>query len=128
MKVGRLRHRVMLQARQDTESACGEVVPDWSTMLDAWASIEPLSGREYVAAQQVAADVTTRIVIRHRPGVNAAGRVLHQINPGQPEPAQYDVYDIVSALEDPVINRRWITLLCVRRMAAGWRSGEREQP
>lgn len=123
MKVGRLRHRIILQQRSDAENAEGEVVPGWTDLAEVWGSIEPVSGREYFAAQQVNAEVTTRIVIRHLTGVNAAGRVLHQTNPGN-SPATYDTYDIISALEDPVIGKRWITLLCVRRMSEGFRRGD----
>lgn len=122
MKVGKLRHRIVLQQRADAENAQGEVVPTWTDLAEVWGSIEPVSGREYFAAQQVNAEITARIVIRHRPGVNAAGRVLHQTNQSD-SPAEYDVYDVVTALEDPVIGKRWITLLCVRRMAEGFRSG-----
>jgi SPP1 family predicted phage head-tail adaptor len=35
----------------------------------AWASIEPLNGREFFAAQQVNAEVTARIRLRYLPGV-----------------------------------------------------------
>ncbi|TGE33172.1 phage head closure protein [Desulfosporosinus sp. Sb-LF] len=35
-----------------------------------WASIEPLSGREYYAAQQVNAEITHRIKIRYRAQTN----------------------------------------------------------
>ncbi len=122
MKVGRLRHRIVLQQRADAENASGEVIPTWTDLARVWASIEPVSGREYFAAQQVSAEITARITIRYRSGVNAAGRVLHQTNQSD-SPAEYDVYDIITALEDPVINKRWITLLCVRRMAEGFRSG-----
>lgn len=124
MKVGKLRHRVILQRRADVENADGEVVPTWTDLAEVWGSLEPVSGREYFAAQQVNAEVTTRILVRWITGVEAAGRVLHQTNQSN-SPAEYDVYDIVSALEDPVIGKRWITLLCVRRVAEGFRSGNR---
>lgn len=123
MKVGKLRHRIILQQRADAENANGEVIPTWTDLAEVWGSIEPVSGREYFAAQQVNAEITARIVIRYMAGVNAAGRLLHQINQSD-SPAEYDVYDIVSALEDPVVLKRWITLLCVRRGAQGFRSGD----
>jgi len=122
MKVGRLRHRIVLQQRADLVID-GEVVPGWTDLAEVWASIEPVSGREYFAAQQVSAETSTRILIRWRAGVNAAGRVLHQTNQSD-SPPEYDVYDITAALEDPVITRRWITLLCTKRSAQGFRSGE----
>lgn len=123
MKVGKLRHRIVIQRRADVENIQGEVIPTWVDLAEVWGSIEPVSGREYFAAQQVSAEITARIMVRYLPGVNAAGRVLHQTNQSN-SPAEYDIYDVVSALEDPVIGKRWITLLCVRRMAEGFRSGE----
>lgn len=123
MRVGRLRQRIVLQQRADVVSAEGEVIPSWTDLAETPASIEPVSGREYFAAQQVNSEVTARIIIRWRPGVDTAGRVLHQTNQSN-SPAEYDVYDVVSALEDPVIGRRWITLLCVKRASEGFRSGE----
>jgi SPP1 family predicted phage head-tail adaptor len=121
VKVGRLRHRLVLQSMQDLD-VDGEVVPSWTDLAEVWGSVEAMSGREYFAAQQVNSDVTTRIVVRWRTGVEAAGRVLHQVSADSP-PA-YDVYDIVAPLADPVITRRWITLLCVKRASEGFRSGE----
>lgn len=122
MKVGRLRHRIILQRRQDVVVS-GEVVPAWEDIAPIWASITPLSGREFFAAQQVAADVTTSILIRWRADVEAAGRILHQTNQSN-SPAEYDVYDIVAPLPDPVIGKRWITMLCTKRASEGFRSGE----
>lgn len=123
MKVGRLRHRLILQRRADTQVE-GEVVPGYEVLADdEWGSIEDVSGREFFAAQQVAAEITTRIVIRWRADVDATVRVLHQNNDGD-SPATYDVYDIVAVLRDPVIGRRWLTLHCTRRGAVGFRSGE----
>jgi len=123
MKVGRLRHRITLQHRADIETPEGEVVPSWADTADVWGSIEPMSGREYFAAQQVNSEVTARILIRWRAGIESAGRVLHQTNQSN-SPAEYDVYDIISALTDPVIGKRWITLLVVKRASQGFRSGE----
>lgn len=120
MKVGRLRHRGILQRRVDAELEGGEIVPDFVTVAEIWISIEPMSGREYFTAQQIAADVTTSIKMRWRPGIDSTYRILHQIS-GDSPPA-YEIYDITEALEDPIILRRWITLLCTKRFAEGFRT------
>lgn len=123
MKVGRLRHRLILQRRADVENDEGEIVPSYELLANVNGDIEPVSGRELFAGQQVAAEITTRIIIRWRRDVDATVRVLHRINYGN-SPAQYDVYDVAAALEDPVILRRWITLHCTKRGALGFRSGD----
>jgi SPP1 family predicted phage head-tail adaptor len=127
--VGRLRHRVRLQRQVDHEDSSGEVVRMWedldlsdsSTDGKVAAAIEPLSGREFVAAQQINSEASVRVTIRWRPGIESSMRVVHESYPGSP--ALTDIYDVLAALADPVINRRWITLLCARRTAEGYRSG-----
>jgi SPP1 family predicted phage head-tail adaptor len=43
----------------------------------AWAHVEPLVGREYLAAAALVAEVTARIRMRYRPGITAADRIIH---------------------------------------------------
>ncbi|MBW7475947.1 phage head closure protein [Paenibacillus oenotherae] len=47
-------------------------------VCNIWAAIEPLQGREYFAAMQVNAEVTTRIRIRYREGVDRTMFVKHK--------------------------------------------------
>jgi len=65
MRAGRLRERVQLQQRADTRDATGDVVKAWSTVATVRAAIEPLSGREFFQAEQVASNVRVRIVVRY---------------------------------------------------------------
>lgn len=80
MRAGSLRHRVEIQRPdyvQDQNS--GEMVRGWATAWDKVpCSIEPLSAREFIAASATQSQVTARIVIRYRPGVTSAMRVLHR--------------------------------------------------
>lgn len=64
MEAGKLRHRVDLQRVAVTRDTHGDQVKTWTTLATVWASIEPLSGREFLSASQVMADVTARIKIR----------------------------------------------------------------
>lgn len=124
MKVGRLRHRLQLQKQVDFEDSSGEIVRDYEDLADGevWGSIEPMSGREFVAAQQINSEITTRIVIRWRKGIEATTRVTHELD--YDSPPGLEVYDVVAPLEDPIVNRRWITLLCIKRASEGFRSGD----
>ena len=76
--IGRLRHRIVLQRFEETKDASGAWVEAWVNVATVWASVEPLRGQEYFAAQSLQVSQTTvRIRIRYRPGVDAAMRVLY---------------------------------------------------
>ncbi|ASA22085.1 phage head closure protein [Paenibacillus donghaensis] len=48
----------------------GQPTDDWVEVVKLWAAIEPLRGQDRAAAAQVTADVTTRIRIRYREGID----------------------------------------------------------
>ena len=66
MEAGKLRNLVQLQRATVTTDSHGDQVKAWSTLAEVWASIEPLSGREFLQASQVTSDVTVRIRLRGR--------------------------------------------------------------
>ena len=79
MRTGKLRHRITLQRpglSQDPQT--GEMVPGWQDVATVWASIEPLSAREFIAAQAGQSEVSARVVIRHRDDVDATMRALYR--------------------------------------------------
>lgn len=107
MLAQRLRHRVDIQALVVTQNTdTGAVYEDWESIRGSAdelipAAIEPLSGREFLAAASTQSAVTTRITIRERSGLLPSMRVLHQ----------GDLYNIRAILPDPTL-RRHIVLLC----------------
>lgn len=62
--IGSLRHRVEIHAPTNTVDEIGNQIETWAKVADAWASIEPISGREYWAAAQVQAETTHRVTMR----------------------------------------------------------------
>lgn len=76
VRAGDLRHRVTIQQLVTTYNEYNEPVATWSDIATVWAFVEPLSGREYFAAEQIQARVNTRIVIRYRAGIVPAMRVM----------------------------------------------------
>ena len=66
MQAGKLRHYVELQRVDVTLDSYGDQGKEWTTIGTAWASIEQLSGREFLQAAQSQSDVTVRIRIRGR--------------------------------------------------------------
>jgi SPP1 family predicted phage head-tail adaptor len=78
VNVGKMRHRVTLEAPTPSRNQIGEEVQGWAAVADVWASVEPLSGRELWNAQQVQPDVTHRVRMWHRPDVRADWRLRHR--------------------------------------------------
>lgn len=75
---GRMRHRVTLEAEVTAPNPFGEQVPSWQAEAVVWASVEPLSGREVLQADQLQSQVTHRVWIRWRQGVEANKRFRHR--------------------------------------------------
>ena len=75
MRAGRLRHRVTIQQLVPDPSIGGTDI--WHDYATVWAAIEPLRGREYLAAQQEGAEATGRITFRYISGVKPTMRIQH---------------------------------------------------
>ena len=75
---GQLRNRVTIQQLATGSPdvfPSGEPDAAWTDVKTVWAAIEPLRGRELLAAQQIASEVSGTITIRYRAGVTAGMRV-----------------------------------------------------
>lgn len=68
---GQLQHRGTLRSLVTTQDDAGQEVESYQDFKTVWAAIQPLSGREFFAAQQVNSEVTTRIKIRYTDGVES---------------------------------------------------------
>ena len=77
MRAGWLKHRITIQSQTETRSASGQVNIDWADYLSAWASIEPLRGREYLEGRQAEASVDHRIRMRYRGGITPDMQVVY---------------------------------------------------
>lgn len=113
IKSGRLRHRLLLEeeallldsngdAIQDPET--GETSSAWTEVGTYWAAIEPLSAREFIAAQATQSAVTTRLVLRKPPRITAAMRFVHMVNG-----VRGTIYNIHGILPDPDSGLEYIT-------------------
>ncbi|ABR86153.1 TPA: phage head closure protein [Pseudomonas aeruginosa] len=77
MNAGRLRHPLNLQRVEVVQDpVTGEVIEDWVTVSREWASIEGVSGREFLAASAEQAETTYRITIRFRDDLDATWRLV----------------------------------------------------
>ena len=76
-------------------------ISKWAPMFTCWAAVEPLVGREYIAAQAAQSEVTARIRMRFRPWMTAEDRVIHNGT----------TYGIVSLVDVRSENRE-LVLMC----------------
>ena len=82
LPAGNLRHRVSLESVTNAQDPnTGEVTQTWQSLGDVFASIEPLSAREFIQSAADQAQVVARITIRYRAGVTAAMRIVHRGKP-----------------------------------------------
>jgi SPP1 family predicted phage head-tail adaptor len=104
MEAGRLRHRVTFEALVVEMDSDGAQVESWAPAFEGplSAEISPLSGRELIAAQAVQSKLSTRIVVRYRPGFQASMRAIHRGT----------VYNILAVIPDPESGFEWVSLLC----------------
>ena len=77
MKAGQLDQRVTVERYTSTEDELGQPIEAWAPLFTCWAAVEPLTGREYLAAQAAVSEVTARIRMRFRPWMTAQDRVVH---------------------------------------------------
>lgn len=122
MLAGKLRFRVWLQKGADVVSGGGSTSVAYTNWIQVWAAIEPMTPREYLAAQAVQSDISVKIRIRYRPGLTAKLRVVHQHGPGSPE--IIDTYDVEGPPVEVMSNRTEVWLMCKRRDTAGFRTGD----
>jgi len=103
LSAGALRHRVSIERQnnvQDEET--GAIVTGWLEIAASVpASVEPVSGRDYIAAAQAESTITARITVRYRPNLNASMRIRHRNT----------IYRIKAILPDPNSGKEWLTLL-----------------
>lgn len=123
MQAGKLRFRVELQRRVDAQEEGGQPIHTYETFATVKAGIRALSGREFIAAQQVQADLTTVVTIRFRRDVDETCRIRHVTN-NSVSPVEEDFYDVVALTPDEKTNRRELKLMCTKRSAEGWRNAE----
>ena len=86
IEAGRLRHRIRIEQLVDLLDSNGQVIQNndtgevsraWVEVATVWAAIEPLSAREFIQSQAIQSQITARIVIRQRDGLDASMRLVH---------------------------------------------------
>jgi len=100
IQAGKLRHTIIIQQQQGRDST-GAPTSAWTDFAkDVRASVEPLQGREYLAASGQQAEVTTRFRLRYIPGVTAAMRVVFE---GR-------IFNIVTPIDPNMLHRELLLM------------------
>jgi SPP1 family predicted phage head-tail adaptor len=68
---------VTVEQPQEAAGPYGEAQTSWSPLATVWASVEPVTGREFFAAAQVQTEVTHRVRMRYLAGVTPKHRIRH---------------------------------------------------
>lgn len=78
MKIGNLRHRITFQQSIETPDGHKGHTVKWQDIVTVWASVEPLSGREYFYSHQIKAEVTHRVKMRYKEGITPKMRIKYR--------------------------------------------------
>lgn len=103
-RIGNLRERVTIQTLETSRDGFGGIVETWETMTTVWASVQNITGREVLAAQQTNAEISHRVTMRYLDNVVPTMRLLWGTR----------ILDINAAL-DADGRGRWLELLCVEK-------------
>lgn len=106
VRIGTLRHRIRLQENKleavDRDLSGGKV-DNWTDVVTVWGEVQELSGREFLASRELHAEITARIFIRYRSGLEPLRwRAVHDTT-GR----TYDIHHII----DRAGRRRTLELL-----------------
>lgn len=103
MRAGELRHKITFQKLDKVKDPIsGELIDDWTNFATVWGSVEDLAGKEFFAAQQINAEITTQVKIRYLKGIKATMRIIYDDR----------VLEIAAPPMDPDGRKRELHLLC----------------
>lgn len=104
INAGKLNKRVAIEravSGSPAVNAFGEPNVIWDELAEVWAAMEPLTGREFWAQQQVQSEITVRIRVRYRSDVMAGMRVVYN-----------DAIYMIRNIIDPLEKHEELQLMC----------------
>jgi len=101
MRAGKLRHRITIQERVETQDDYGSSVAAWVTFATVHASVEPISGKELLAAQAINSETRVRMRLRYISGITSDMRVSFNLK-------LYNIQEIIDFKEE----NRELQLMC----------------
>jgi SPP1 family predicted phage head-tail adaptor len=76
VNIGKMRERVTIQSPTEVRGRSGQTTLEWNAAATVWASVEGLSSRDIMQAQQANVIATHRIRIRYRDDVTHTHRIV----------------------------------------------------
>jgi len=102
MRIGPLRHRVAINNPAASQDEYGDdSARTYTTAATVWASVEPISGREMLSAQQQHAETSHRIRMRFTTNVTQESRLVWESR----------TFEVVSLIDNKE-TKQMIELLC----------------
>ena len=103
MQAGQLKHLIDIQVALNSRDSYGASTQEWVTFLSGIrASVEPLAGKEFFAAQKIDAEITHSLNIRYRTGIKPSMRVKFGTR-------YFDIKSVIDVKEQ----RKELHLMCV---------------
>lgn len=103
--IGNLRHRITLQKPVVIKDSIGQELEEWQDVATVWASVEPLSGKEYFNVKQTNSEVSTKITIRYLESITPFMRVFFQKH-------TYNILSVINFEERNI----YLQLLCSEKV------------
>ncbi|MCD6433702.1 MAG: phage head closure protein [Sulfurimonas sp.] len=76
MRSGNLKHKIVIQTFTESQNDFGEVAKGWTNFKSAYASVTPLSAKEFFKAG-THAEVSHKIELRYISGIKSKMRVVY---------------------------------------------------
>lgn len=116
MNYQKMRHAVNIQQKSEVQdSVTGLDTETWTTIHQkVWCSIEPLSARDYIQSKANQSEVSVRVVMRYRSGLDGTMRFV-----GACGCHSGKIYNPVAPIEDPNSGIEWITFPCSQGVNQG---------
>ncbi len=90
MKLGKMRYRIIIESPVNIADEDGFNQETFTEFATVWADITPVSSKEYFGSNQTLEEATSKIYIRHIPGINTLMRIR----------CRSRLFDIISVLTD----------------------------
>ena len=103
MRLGPLRHKLRIEEQSQTQDGTtGAITVAWETVATVYGAIEPLSVRNFLAADAVQSKIEANIRIRYRSDINASMRIV--------DVATDQIYNIAGLLPDSKTGRHFLLI------------------